>query len=469
MHYISTRSRKKDKRWRFLNILLAGLAPDGGLFMPESIPRFSRAELSKMRGMNYRELAFVILSPYMDDIPAEDLRAMIDRTYTAEVFGSDEITPVKTLERGLHILGLSNGPTKAFKDVAMQLLGQLFEYVLAKRGEKLNILGATSGDTGSSAEYAMRGKKGINVFMLSPDKRMSLFQAAQMYSLMDPNIFNIAVRGVFDDCQDVVKAVSADAAFKEKYRIGTVNSINWARIAAQIVYFFKGYFAVTRMDSEYVTFSIPSGNFGDALACIIARMMGLPVKYIIIATNENDVLHELFRDGRYRVRKGSEVRATSSPSMDIAKSSNVERYIWELLGRNGPMTAGLWEQLERTGEFILPDVNIEQLKGTGILSGSSTHANRVEVIRRVDHDYGVVIDTHTADGVKVGLENREAGVPLICLETALPTKFPDTIREAIGRDPERPAHLVGLEDLPQRFEVMDPDVDAIKKYIADHV
>jgi len=465
MRYISTRGQSAPQR--FTDILLEGLAPDGGLFLPETYPQVSPAELSAMRGMGYRDLAFAILSRYMDDIPAVDLRAMIARTYTAAVFRSDDITPVKTLEPGLHILGLSSGPTLAFKDVAMQLLGGLFEYVLARRGEELNILGATSGDTGSAAEHAMHGRRGIRVFMLSPHQRMSPFQTAQMFSLLDPNIFNIAVRGVFDDCQDIVKAVSNDADFKAKYKIGTVNSINWARVAAQVVYYFKGYFAVTRSNSEQVDFAVPSGNFGNIYAGFIARCMGLPIRRLILATNENNVLDEFFRTGRYRVRASSEVMATSSPSMDISNASNFERYAFDLVGHDGAKLAELWSQLDATGVFDLAGTeHYRNVSETGFVSGSSTHADRLATIRRVWRDYGVMIDTHTADGVKVGLEHRGAGVPLVCLETALPVKFEETIREALGRDPERPSGYENLEQLPQRFEVMDADVQAVKDYIA---
>ncbi|MBN9127348.1 MAG: threonine synthase, partial [Nitrosospira sp.] len=293
MRYVSTRGGMPPKK--FSSILLGGLAADGGLTMPEAYPEFDSAALQQLRGLSYRELAFEIISRFADDIPAADLRNIIERTYTAGSFGSDEITPLKTLEPGLHILALSNGPTLAFKDIALQLLGNLFEYTLAKTGDHLNILGATSGDTGPSAEYAMRDKAGIRVFMLSPQGKMSRFQTAQMFSLQDPNIFNIAIRGVFDDCQDIVKAVSNDSAFKQKYHIGTINSINWARIAAQIVYYFKGYFAATRSNAEQVSFAVPSGNFGNICAGHVARMMGLPVRRLILATNENDVLDEFFR------------------------------------------------------------------------------------------------------------------------------------------------------------------------------
>ncbi|MBM3385933.1 MAG: threonine synthase, partial [Betaproteobacteria bacterium] len=313
MLYVSTRGEAPARR--FTEILLEGLAADGGLYVPE---RYPKADLKAWRSLAYRDLAYEILSRFMDDLP--DLRRLVHRSYTKAAFGSDDITPLATLEPGLHILGLSNGPTLAFKDLAMQLLGNLFEEALARGSRTLNILGATSGDTGSAAEYAMRGKQGIQVFMLSPHGRMSAFQRAQMFSLQDPNIHNLAVKGVFDDCQDVVKQVNADTAFKEQYRIGAVNSINWARIAAQVVYYFKGYFAATRSDTEQVSFAVPSGNFGNIYAGYVAREMGLPVRRLILASNENDVLDEFFRTGSYRLRKTA--AATSSPSMDISKASN---------------------------------------------------------------------------------------------------------------------------------------------------
>ncbi|MCU0897665.1 MAG: threonine synthase [Burkholderiales bacterium] len=467
MNYISTRGGAKPQR--FTEILLEGLAPDGGLFLPESYPRFTPAELASMRPMGYRDLAHAVLSRYMDDIPPADLRKLIDRAYTREAFRTEDIAPVKTLEPGLYILALSNGPTLAFKDMAMQLLGNLFEYVLARRGEELNILGATSGDTGSSAEYAMRGKRGVRVFMLSPHGRMSAFQRAQMYSLADPNIFNIAIRGVFDDCQDMVKAVSADHAFKSRQKIGTVNSINWARVAAQVVYYFKGYFAVTRTAGEQASFAVPSGNFGNIYAGYIAREMGLPIRKLVLATNENNVLDEFFRTGRYRVRSNAEVVATSSPSMDISKASNFERYVCDLVGRDAATVRALWQQLGRDGVFDLSGTPFAaNIRETGFVSGTSTHANRLETIRQVYRDHGVMVDPHTADGIKVGLEHREPGVPLVCLETALPAKFAETIHEALGRDPEVPPGCENLESLPQRCEVMDVDAEAVKRYIAAH-
>ena len=302
MRYISTRGAWAANPQTFSAILLEGLAPDGGLAVPQQYPRLTREELMAWRTHGYRELAFAVLSRFVDDIPAADLRRIIDKTYTREIFGDDAITPLLSLEPGFDLLRVSGGPTLAFKDIALQLLGNLFEYALAREGRTINILGATSGDTGSSAEYAMRGKRGIAVFMLSPKGRMSPFQTAQMFSLQDPNIFNVAIEGTFDDCQDLVKALNGDAAFKARYRLGAVNSINWARIAAQVVYYFKGYYAATTKNLELVDFAVPSGNFGNILAAHVAREMGLPIRRLILATNENDVLDEFFRTGRYRPR-----------------------------------------------------------------------------------------------------------------------------------------------------------------------
>ncbi len=340
MLYLSTRGHPDRKR--FCEILLEGLAPDGGLYLPERYPQVDAATLTRWRAVlaeqGYAALAFEVLSLYIDDIPAADLKALCAKTYTAEVFGTKEIVPLTRLEDGLQLEALSNGPTLAFKDMAMQLLGNLFEYELARRGEQLNILGATSGDTGSAAESAMRGKQGVRVFMLSPHGRMSAFQQAQMFSLMDPNIHNIAVEGVFDDCQDIVKAVSNDLDFKRQYKIGTVNSINWARLLAQVVYYFAGYFYATSSNDQKVSFCVPSGNFGNVCAGHVARQMGLPIGRLLVATNENDVLDEFFRTGTYRVRGSAETYETSSPSMDISKASNFERFVFDLLGRDAART-----------------------------------------------------------------------------------------------------------------------------------
>ena len=469
MQYLSTRGDAAART--FSDILLAGLAPDGGLYLPEHYPQVSAAELAAWRELPYAELAFEILRKFATDLPEADLRALTARTYTAAVYRSDAITPLRTLEPGLHILGLSNGPTLAFKDMAMQLLGNLFEYVLGQSGEELNILGATSGDTGSSAEYAMRGKRGIRVFMLSPHGKMSAFQTAQMFSLLDPNIHNLAVRGVFDDCQDIVKAVSNDHAFKARHRIGTVNSINWARVVAQVVYYFRGYFAATRSNDEEVAFAVPSGNFGNICAGHIARQMGLPIRRLVLATNENDVLDEFFRSGVYRPRASAETWHTSSPSMDISKASNFERFVFDLMGRDGAKVRELWARVDAGGAFDLSGTpEFAAITGRyGFVSGSSTHADRLATIRDTAARFDDVIDTHTADGLKVAREFIEPGVPMIVLETALAAKFEETIIEALGRKPGRPDGYERLESLPQRFEVIDADAAQVKAYIARHV
>ncbi len=475
MRYISTRGQSAPQA--FCDILLGGLAPDGGLYLPESYPQVTRADLDAWRKLSYADLAYEILSRFIDDIPADDLKALVRKTYTADVYrhtrnGGDaaQITPLTKLADGLYTQELSNGPTLAFKDMAMQLLGNLFEYVLDKRGESINILGATSGDTGSAAEYAMRGKHNVKVFMLSPDGKMSAFQRAQMYSLQDANIFNIAVRGMFDDAQDIVKAVSNDAEFKAKYKIGAVNSINWARVAAQIVYYFQGYFLATKSNDEQVAFCVPSGNFGNICAGHIARQMGLPIAKLVLATNENDVLDEFFKTGVYRPRTSKETSVTSSPSMDISKASNFERFVFDLVGRDANAVRDLWAKVDKGEAFDLS--GSECWKGMAkfaFVSGRSTHADRLKTIRFAQAEYKVMLDTHTADGLKVALENLTPGVPMIVLETAQPAKFEETIREALGTEPVRPADLKGIENLPQHVVVMDPDVSAIKQFLVERV
>lgn len=453
----------------FSDILLEGLAPDGGLYLPTHYPQVNTATLARWRRLTYAELAFEILSLYIDDIPAHDLRRLTQDTYTAQVFGSAAITPLKPLRPGLFLQALSNGPTLAFKDMAMQLLGQLFEYELARRGQTLNILGATSGDTGSAAEYAMRGKKGIAVFMLSPQGRMSPFQQAQMFSLLDANIHNLAIEGVFDDCQDIVKAVSADLTFKHAHRIGTVNSINWARLLAQVVYYFAGYFQATQSDNEVVSFTVPSGNFGNICAGHVARMMGLPIRRLVLATNENNVLDEFFRTGTYRVRTSAQTLETSSPSMDISKASNFERFMFDFLGRDGPRVAELFgPALAQHGLFKLPTEALGRLTDFGFVSGSSTHQDRLATIRSTWQSHQLMIDPHTADGLKVAQAHVESGVPMIVLETALPAKFEQTITEATGLAAPRPAALRGIEALPKRFKALPADVDQVKAYVAAH-
>lgn len=468
MHYISTRGHSGRKQ--FCEVLLEGLAQDGGLYVPESYPRVDRATLDAWRSLPYLSLAWEVLSLYVSDIPPADLKAICEKTYTPAIFGKPDIAPLRKLERGLYLQELSNGPTLAFKDMAMQLLGNLLEYELARRHQELNILGATSGDTGSAAEYAMRGKKGLRVFMLSPRGRMSAFQQAQMFGLQDNNIHNIAIDGVFDDCQDIVKRVSGDLEFKRRYKIGAVNSINWARLLAQVVYYFSGYLQASNHASAGVSFTVPSGNFGNICAGHVARMMGLPICRLVVATNENDVLDEFLRTGVYRVRSRADTLETSSPSMDISKASNLERFVFDLVGRDAARTKALFDgQLGERGGFDLSGDSrfAEAAASFGFRSGKSSHADRLATIRDTWERYHTVIDPHTADGVTVARAHTSLREAMIVLETALPIKFAATIKEALGREPDLPDRFKGLEELPRRVKVLPPDAQAVKNYIAE--
>lgn len=489
MRYISTRSQPGDSGAQFCDILLEGLAPDGGLYVPESYPQIGD-QLAELRSVfqleGYAGLALRILKLYIDDIPHGDLAGICHRAYNKSNFGSEEIVPVTELlaadrseGTGLWVAHLSNGPSAAFKDMAMQLLGELFEYELTRRGRDMNILGATSGDTGSSAEYAMRGRPHLRVFMLTPAGRMTPFQQAQMFSLTEPNIVNLAVEGVFDDCQDLVKALFNDLDFRARYKLGAVNSINWARLVAQVIYYVSTWLRVTEdagpdRDCQQVSFSVPTGNFGNICAGHIAKQMGLPIRHLILATNENDVLDEFFRTGIYRVRTAAETQATSSPSMDISKASNFERFIFDLLGRKGACIKELFGcGLSTNGKFNLsrtPEFE-RQRSDYGFVSASSTHLDRVATIAEVYRRYGMVIDPHTADAVKVGKAHTsgERAVPVVALETALPLKFSSTITEAIGVQPDRPARFYGIEDLPRRVIELPNDPQALKNLIAAHV
>lgn len=473
MQYVSTRGEVPAASYS--EIVLQGLAKDGGLFVPKTYPQVSKETLKSWRGLSYAQLATAVTSLFAKDMARSDIARICEHTYTSEVYchgreGTDfsKIAPVVWLEKDLGILELSNGPTLAFKDMAMQYLGGLFEFILSRRDERLNILGATSGDTGSAAEYAMKGRKGIQVFMLSPAGRMSKFQKAQMYSLTDANIFNIAVKGSFDDAQDIVKAVSADLSFKEAHHIGAVNSINWARIAAQVIYYFSAWLQATETEEEEVTFSVPSGNFGDVLAGWIAKQMGLPVRRLIVATNENDVLYEFFRSGRYRIRDAAHTFVTSSPSMDISKASNFERYIYDMTGRNPERVRELWNELKEKGEFLLNAQEWENVKRSGFASARSTHSDRLRCIKEVWEKHQFLVDPHTADGINAARELAVPGVKTICLETALPAKFASTIEEAVGIEPPVPSGYEGLLDRPQKVIEMPAETALVKSFLAEH-
>ncbi len=462
MKYVSTRGGDAPKS--FCEVVLEGLCRDGGLSMPESIPQVSKETLAAWRNLSsYSDLALEVMALYATDIPRGDLKKLVESAYNTDNFGVESIISERSIGNNVKVLGLSEGPTFAFKDMAMQFLGQLFPYVLEKMDRTLNIVGATSGDTGSSAIHAMRGKPRINVVMLSPHERMSAFQTAQMYSVQDDNIMNIAVKGVFDDCQDLVKELNNDIAFKEKYHLGAVNSINFARILAQIVYYFKGFFMTTSSNDELIDVVIPSGNFGNIFAGIMARQMGLPIRKLILATNENNVLDEFFKTGIYKPRASQAVHLTSSPSMDIAKASNFERFIYLIAGSE--KTKALWDSIDEQGFFDLTqDALWNDRAGWNIESGESAHKNRIETIQRVYESSNELIDPHTADGVFVGAQYLD-GVTQVCLETAKPIKFYETITQAVNDAPFDLAEVKRIESLPQKKEVMANDATLLRQFI----
>lgn len=482
MRYVSTRAGAPAPTASFSDILLEGLAADGGLYVPEAYPISDDATLTRWRELltaqGYAALAADVLALFIaeDDIPRADLEVLTARAYTKEAFGSEEIVSVTPLAGGLAIGHLSNGPTAAFKDMAMQLLGVLFEYELARRGTWLTIVGATSGDTGSAAEYAMLGRRGIDVIMLSPAGRMTPFQQAQMYSIADPAIKNVAVAGVFDDCQDLVKALNADPEFKARHHIGAVNSINWARVLAQTVYYIACWLRATTSNDEQVSFAVPTGNFGNILAGHVAREMGVPIHTLLLATNENNVLDEFFRTGTYRPRGAAETLATSSPSMDISKASNFERFIFDLLGRDGNATRELFTvALERDGAFDLAALPAFATlrERYGLCSGTSSHQDRLAEIRRLWQEEHVLVDPHTADALHVArlalLPDGCAPVsPVVVMETALPVKFAETIRAAVGFEPPMPERFADLAAAAHHVEHIPNDLAALKALVAGH-
>lgn len=471
MKFISTRGGMDPAP--FSETLIEGLAPDGGLTVPEHLPTVSLAEIESWRDLRYPELATEVISRFATDIPRAELARMCAAAYDSEKFVSPEIVPLTPIGETITLVGLSEGPTLAFKDMAMQFLGEALEYVLTQHERTLNILGATSGDTGSAAEYALRGKDGVSVFMLSPQGRMSAFQRAQMYSLTEPNIHNIAIDGVFDDCQNLVKELSGDLEFKRAHHLGTVNSINLGRITAQVVYYFWAWLRATdaqgaeARSTQHISVTVPSGNFGNILSGHFARRMGVPIRRLVLAANENNVLDDFFRTGIYRPRSAAQTHATSSPSMDISKASNLERFIFDLVGGDGTALAGLWQLLDTEGSFDLTAERDRFADEFGIVSGTSTHEDRVSTIRSVHAETGIIIDPHTADGVKVAREYLEPGVPMLVLETAKPTKFPDIVEEAIGERPALPPHLGGLLDLPQYVTEMPDSAAELRNFISE--
>jgi threonine synthase len=473
MRYISTRSGADSLS--FNDVLLAGLAPDGGLYVPEEYPQITWKNILEMKGMSYQQIAFHVLKMYVgNDIHDTGLRMIVEDSYSSRLFGSTDITPIQPLGKGFGMLKLSNGPTLAFKDVALQLLANLMDYVLKERDEYLNILGATSGDTGSAAEEAVRGRERLRIFMLSPHGRMSRFQQMQMYGIDDPRVFNLVPDGNFDDCQAAVKLVNGDTAFKEKYSIGAVNSINWARIVAQVVYYVYAYSRVMTNGHDRMTVSVPSGNFGNALAAYVAGRMGLNIR-VVVATNENNVLAEYFETGHYRVRQGDEVQATQSPSMDIASASNFERYMFDQVGRSPEHIQGMWNQLSDTNEFHWHHKR-NPVNGVRFLTGSATDAEVTETIKQAFRQYGLIIDPHTAVALKVAWDKFDGdGLgPWLVTETAQAAKFSDAIETALGfplQVPESCRHLMGGDEKITRIKETDPAAiaDVVKSFIEANV
>ncbi|MEN0022742.1 threonine synthase [Microbacterium sp. LS_15] len=464
MQYISTRGGMQPLP--YCETLLEGLAPDGGLAVPEVMPTVDGETLERWRALTYPQLATEVLGLFATDIPREDLARMTAAAYAPF---PEEVVPLREIDGGLTLVGLSEGPTLAFKDLAMQFLGQVVEYALERKGAVLNVLGATSGDTGSAAEHALRGKDRISVFMLSPQGRMSTFQRAQMFSLDDDNIHNIAIDGVFDDCQNLVKALAGDLDFKRTQHLGAVNSINLARITAQVVYYFWAWLRATDAGGwTEVSFTVPSGNFGNILSGFFAKEMGLPIRRLVLAANENNVLDEFFRTGVYRPRSAAQTLATSSPSMDISKASNLERFIFELVGRDAARVVSAWNDLDTQGHFDFTADLARFVDEYGIVSGTSTHDDRLATIRSVYETSDDVIDPHTADGVKVAREYVESGVPMLVLETAKPQKFADTIREAIGIELDYSDELREMLDAPQHVTEMADDEQALRAFIAEN-
>lgn len=456
MRYISTRGGIEPIP--FKDAVMMGLATDGGLLLPQSYPAVSSADLEQWRKLSYPELAFEIISRYVDDIPADELKGLIERSYAT--FSHPEVTPL-VKQDGVLVLELFHGVTLAFKDVALQFLGNLFEYILAERGERLTIVGATSGDTGSAAIHGVRGKKGITIFILHPHGKTSPVQALQMTTVTDANVHNIAVAGTFDDCQDMVKSLFGDLEFKKKHSLGAVNSINWARVLAQVVYYFHGWLRATDDGIRPVSFSVPTGNFGDIFAGYVATRMGLPVEKLLLATNENNILTRFVNDGDYSL---AGVVPTVSPSMDIQLASNFERYLFHLFGDDPARVRSAFTELKEQGRISFSAAEMAQVRSV-FCSASVDQEQTIATIGAFHAETGYLLDPHTAVGVRGALDLLPEGTARICLATAHPAKFGEAVERAIGTPPELPSSIAALSGLPTRCEVMDADLGKLREMI----
>ena len=456
MKYISTRGNIAPIG--FKDAVMMGLATDGGLILPQSIPQIDRETLSSWSKLPYPDLAFNIISLFADDIPAPELKDLIDRSYAS--FDHPETTPLVKKD-GVFILELFHGPTLAFKDVALQLLGNLFEYLLKERGEKMNILGATSGDTGSAAIAGVRGKRNINIFIMHPHLKTSPIQALQMTTVLDENVHNIAVKGTFDDCQEIVKSLFNDLPFKKEYALGAVNSINWARVMAQVVYYFYAWGRLP--EQQEVVFSVPTGNFGDIFAGYLAKRMGLPVSKLILATNENNILSRFVASGDYSL---GQVVQTVSPSMDIQLASNLERYLFYLFDESPERVKDAFAELQQTGRIVFSDQEIKRVQSE-FLTCSVDEKQTLGTIASFNAENGYILDPHTAVGVRAALDCVKDGSSVICLATAHPAKFGDAVEKGIGSPLELPPRLAALQGLTTRCEMMEADRELIKRFLQE--
>ena len=460
MHYKSTRGETDPMG--FEAAVLTGLAPDGGLLIPSDIPDI-RDQLDHWKTLSYQEITFEIMRHYVD-LPDRALGSLIDRSYST--FRHPEVAPAETVGP-VHILELFHGPTLAFKDIAMQFLSNFFDYALTKDDRMMNVLAATSGDTGSAAIHGVRGHEHMNIFCMHPKGRVAPLQERQMTTVLSPNVFNLAIDGTFDDCQNIMKTLFADLDFKGACQLGAVNSVNWARVLAQVVYYFSaGLYVMDQTGAKEIQFSVPTGNFGNILAGYYASRMGLPIKRLILATNENDILSRLFNTGVY---ERGDVVHTLSPSMDIQVASNFERYLFYAVGEDHAELRRLMSVFNETGSLKLPlgeQGGIDDL----YVAGKGGRAATLDVIRRYQKEHDYVLDPHTACGVHMAEQYLDDDAPVICLATAHPAKFPAAIEEATGRsDLAHHEILDAVMDAPTRCENLPADLDAVRAFIRAHV
>ncbi|MEM7570370.1 MAG: threonine synthase [Pseudomonadota bacterium] len=458
MKYVSTRGA--SPALSFAETTMAGLAPDGGLYLPEEWPQLSPADIAGFAGQRYQDVAFAIMQPFVaGDIPDEDLRSLIETSYAR--FNHTAIAPLKQLSHQRWLLELFHGPTLAFKDFALQFLGHVFEYLLERSGTHLTIIGATSGDTGSAAIDALAGREHVDIFMLHPDERVSPVQRRQMTTVQAPNVFNLAIDGTFDDAQALVKQGFADQQMRDKLNLSAVNSINWTRVMAQIVYYF---YAAAQLGApgKAVSFSVPTGNFGDIFAGYCAHCMGLPIDRLIVATNRNDILHRAIQAGDYSA-KG--VMPTISPSMDIQVASNFERLLYDCAGQDGRMIGQMMAQFNDTKALSIPADVLDQITAI-FTSGCADEDTTAAQIRSTLEETGELVDPHTAVGLAAA-QAREGSVdgPMVILATAHPGKFRAAVERACGTRPSLPAHMAGLFDREERYEKLANDFDALRAYV----